>query len=54
MRAALDAGSVPSQSRSAVPTLSVPGPPHGPAPAALLLLFKREMSIPTVFAKGCA
>lgn len=46
MRAALEAGPAPGQ---AVPTVSVPGPLHGPAPAALLLLSKCEMSIPTLF-----
>lgn len=58
MRAAPEAGSPPRQSRSAVPTVSVPGSLHGPAPAALLLLSKCEMSIPTLnteaFQKGCA
>lgn len=47
MKAALEAGCAPRQPRSAVPTVSVPGPLHGPAPEALLLLFKCEMSIPT-------
>lgn len=49
MRAALEAGPAPGQ---AVPTVSVPGPLHGPIPAALLLPFKCEMSVRTLFKYG--